>query len=60
MADAWKALRERIEQLGRMNTIYSERHAEDWKPGEPPTHDHYTHGTPRRVDDEHPALPDRD
>lgn len=60
VADAWKALRERIEQLGRMNTIYSERDADDWKPGDPPKHDHYTHGAPRKVDDEHPDLPDRD
>ena len=60
MADSWKALRERIEQLGRMNTIYSERKWDDWKPGDPPHHDHYTHDTPRKVDDEHPTLPDRD
>ena len=49
MADSWKALRERIEQLGRMNTIYSERQWDDWKPGDPPKHDHFTHGTPRLV-----------
>ena len=42
MADGWKALRERIEQLGRMNTIYSEGKWNDWKPGDPPKHDHYT------------------
>lgn len=63
MSDAWKALRERIEELGRMNTIYSELKRsdwDDWKPGDPPKHDHYTHGQPRNVDDEHPTLPDRD
>ena len=60
MADGWKALRERIEQLGRMNTIYSEGEWADWKPGDPPKHDHFTHGTPRLADDEHPDKPDRD
>jgi hypothetical protein len=60
MADSWKALRERIEELGRMNAVYSERKADDWKPGDPPKHDHYTHDHPRKIDDEHPTLPDRD
>ena len=60
MADGWKALRERIEELGRMNTIYSENKWDDWKPGDPPKHDHYTHDNPRKIDDEHPDLPDRD
>jgi hypothetical protein len=53
-------LRERIEELGRMNHIYTERAGEDWKPGDPPKVDHYTHGRPRAVDDEIPGLPDRD
>ena len=39
-------LRERIEELGRMNTIYSERPCQDWKPGDPPKHDHFMHETP--------------
>jgi hypothetical protein len=43
-----------------MNTIYSERPWHDWKPGAPPRHDHFTHDTPRAVDDEHPDKPDRD
>ena len=60
MADAWKALRERIEELGRMNTIYSDLARGDWKPGDPPIHDHYMHDGPRKVDDEFPDLPDRD
>jgi hypothetical protein len=54
------ALRERIEDLGRMNTIYTERAGDDWKPGDPPKLDHYTHDRPRQIDDEHPELPDRD
>ncbi len=52
--------RERIEELGRMNTIYSENPWHDWKPGTPPKHDHFTHDTPRAVDDEQPDKPDRD
>jgi len=52
--------RERIEELGRMNTIYSEGAWTDWKPSKPPVHDHFTHGVPRAVDDEHPDLPDKD
>jgi len=60
MAEKKDPLRERIEELGRMNTIYSERAWEDWKPGKPPVHDHYTHDIPRAIDDEHPELPDRD
>ena len=53
-------LRERIEELGRMNTIYSERSEGDWKPGDPPKHDHFTHDVPRQKDDEHPDKPGLD
>ena len=53
-------LRERLEELGRMNTMYSEGPWKDWRPGQPPVHDHFTHDVPRAIDDEHPALPDRD
>jgi hypothetical protein len=59
MADK-NPLRERIEDLGRMNTIYSERSEDGWKPGDPPKLDHYTHGRPRQADDELPDTPDRD
>ena len=51
MAETKDPHRERIEELGRMNTIYSERPWHDWKPGTPPKHDHFTHDTPRAVDD---------
>jgi hypothetical protein len=60
MAEKKDPLRERIEELGRMNTLYSERAWEDWKPGQPPVHDHFTHDVPRAIDDEQPDLPDRD
>ncbi len=60
MAEPKNPHRERIEELGRMNTIYSERPWHDWKPGTPPKHDHFTHDNPRAVDDEHPDKPDRD
>jgi hypothetical protein len=59
MAEKKDPLRERIEELGRMNTIYSEREWEDWKPGKPPVHDHYTH-EPRATDDERPDSPGKD
>lgn len=52
--------RERQEELGRANTEYGERPWHDWKPGDPPIKDHYTHDVPRQIDDEHPDLPDRD
>jgi len=60
MAETKDPHRERIEQLGRMNTSYSENPWHDWKPGAPPKHDHFTHDNPRGVDDEHPDKPDRD
>ena len=60
MAETKDPHRERIEDLGRMNTIYSERPWHDWKPGKPPKHDNFTHDVPRQVDDEHPDKPDRD
>jgi hypothetical protein len=60
MSDSTKALRESIENLGRMNTIYGERKWDDWKPGDPPKQDKFTHDVPRKIDDEHPALPERD
>jgi hypothetical protein len=53
-------LRACIEELGRMNTIYSERPWDDWKPGDPPVSDKYTHGVPRAIDDEHPDKPGLD
>lgn len=53
-------LRERIEELGRMNTLYVERPWHDWKPGDPPKFDHYDHGRKRPVDDERPDKADRD
>ena len=53
MAEPKDPHRERIEELGRMNTIYSERPWHDWKPGTPPKHDHFTHDNPPAVDDEH-------
>jgi hypothetical protein len=53
-------LRERIEDLGRANTEYSEGPWHDWKPGTPPKHDKFTHGTPRLIDDEHPDKPGKD
>lgn len=37
-----------------MNTIYTERPWHDWKPGDPPKNDHFTHEVPRKIDDEHP------
>ena len=37
MAEPKDPHRERIEELGRMNTIYSERPWHDWKPGTPPS-----------------------
>ena len=40
MAEPKDPHRERIEELGRMNTIYSERPWHDWKPGTAPKHDH--------------------
>ena len=52
--------RERIEELGRMNTLYGENPWKDWRPSTPPVHDHFTHDNPTEVDDEHPGLPDRD
>lgn len=52
--------RERIEDLGRKNTEYTEAPDRDWKPGDPPHLDHYDHGRTRQIDDEHPDLPDRD
>ena len=60
MAEPKNPHRERIEELGRMNTIPSERPWHDWKPGTPPKHDHFTHDNPPAVDDEHPDKPDRD
>ena len=60
MADKKDPLRERLEELGRMNTLYGERPWEDWKPGKPPVRDAFTHDVPRAIDDEHPVLPDRD
>jgi hypothetical protein len=60
MAEKKDPLRERIEELGRMNTIYTERPGDDWKPGDPPKIDHFTHNQPRTVDDEHPDKADRD
>jgi hypothetical protein len=59
MAEKKDPLRERLEELGRMNTMYVERPWEDWKPGQPPVHDHFTHDVPRAIDDEQPDLPDR-
>ena len=53
-------LRERIEDLGRANTEYTERPWHDWKPGDPPKKDHYTHEQPRAIDDEHPDKPGKD
>ena len=47
-------LRERIEELGRMNTSDTERPWHDWKPGAPSKRDHFTHDVPRAIDDEHP------
>jgi hypothetical protein len=55
MAEKKDPLRERIEELGRMNTLYGERAWEDWKPGKPPVHDHFTHGV--AGDDEKPDTP---
>ena len=53
-------LRERIEDLGRMNTEYVE-HAERRDERTAGRHlDRYNHGRPRQVDDEHPDKPDRD
>ena len=52
--------RRSIEELGRQNTIYSERPWHDWKPGDPPKHDHFTHEVPRQIDDEHPDKTGRD
>ena len=43
-----------------MNTIYSERPWDDWKPGGPPKQDNYTHNVPRAIDDEHPDKPGLD
>jgi hypothetical protein len=60
MAEKKDPHRERIEELGRMNTEYGEGAWADWRPGKPPVHDHFTHEVPRDVDDKHPALPDRD
>jgi len=54
MAAEKDPLRKSIEELGRMNTIYSERPWHDWKPGDPPKNDHFTHEVPRKIDDEHP------
>ena len=59
MAEKKDPLRERLEELGRMNTMYSERAWADWKPGDPPKLDHYMHGQPP-PDDEPPRLPDKD
>ena len=53
-------LRESIENLGRMNTLYGERPWDDWKPGSRPVRDAFTHDVPQAIDDEHPTLPDRD
>ena len=60
MAETKDPLRANIEELGRMNTIYSERPWHDWRPGDPPKSDKFTHDTPRQIDDEHPDKPDRD
>ena len=60
MAEKKDPLRASLEELGRMNTLYSERAWEDWKPGDPPKLDHYMHDAPRAADDEFPDFPDRD
>ncbi|HTL00776.1 MAG TPA: hypothetical protein VL243_01050 [Vicinamibacterales bacterium] len=60
MAEKKDPLRERLEELGRMNSLYVERPWHDWRPGKPPVHDHFTHEVPRAIDDEQPELPDRD
>ena len=58
MAEKKDPLRERLEDLGRMNTMYSERGWEDWKPCDPPKLDHYMHGEPA-ADDKSPRFPDK-
>lgn len=60
MAEKKDPHRASIEELGRMNTIYSERPWEDWKPSTPPVIDRFMHDAPTAVDDEHPDKPDRD
>jgi hypothetical protein len=60
MADKKDPLRERLEELGRMNTMYSERAWADWKPGDSPKLDHYMHVETPKADDESPRVPDKD
>jgi hypothetical protein len=60
MAEKKDPLRASIEELGRMNTMYSERAWEDWKPGDPPKLDHFMHGEPRPADGGLPDPSDND
>ena len=46
MAEKKDPLRASLEELGRMNTMYSERAWEDWAPSRPPKHDHFMHEEP--------------
>jgi hypothetical protein len=59
MAEKKDPLRERLEELGRMNTLYSEGAWADWKPGDPPKLDHYMHVETPAADDEPPRLPEK-
>ena len=60
MAEKKDPLRERLEDLGRMNSIYSERAWDDWKPGDPPKLDHFTHIERPETKDRTPRLPEKD